>query len=67
MAKLLKGEGVKTYATYANAVKAAEKIYGEEDTLRYMVAATPEGRFFPAFIGQEALQMQTFLHFFTTN
>ena len=50
----------KSYKTYANAVKAAEKIIGDNNQ-RVIVAATPEGRFFAVAIGQPALD--TGLHY----
>lgn len=34
----------KTYKTYANAVKALEKL---NCTCEYIIASTPEGRFYP--------------------
>lgn len=45
----------KTYSTYENAVKAAEKKYGHTD-LRYAILATPDGRFYPAFLGEVAIK-----------
>lgn len=44
----------KTYKTYQNAVKAAEKIIGERN-IRVIIASTPEGRFFPVALGHDAL------------
>lgn len=44
----------RTYKTYDNAVKAAAKIIGDSDQ-RVIIAATPEGRFFPVAIGYSAL------------
>ena len=44
----------RTYKTYENAVKAAAKIIGDCDQ-RVIIAATPEGRFFPVAIGHSAL------------
>ncbi len=57
MAKLHKFEPVKTYATRENAIKAVEKIFGNEwDNLRYFITVDEKtGRYFPVFIGQEAL------------
>jgi hypothetical protein len=40
----------KTYASYDNAVKAIEgKVarFGDGNTLRYVIGATPDGRFYP--------------------
>ena len=59
----------KTYATRANAIKAVEKVYGEnrdrwpDADLQYVVMTTAEGRWFPLFIGERALQHQVFRHF----
>ncbi len=47
MAKLIKLETTKTYATYANAVKAFEKKYSQVNELRYFIATDENGRFFP--------------------
>jgi hypothetical protein len=62
MAKYLKLEANKTYATEANAIKAVEKhisVYQGEgrdtDGLDFIMMQTPEGRWFPVFIGQRAL------------
>ncbi len=52
----------KTYATFANADKAVRAKFENTD-LRYLIAATPEGRFFPVLIGQEAVQAQAHFHF----
>lgn len=49
----------KTYATYANAVKAAQKIIGERD-ISVIIAASHDGRFFPVAIGEKAVG----LHFY---
>jgi hypothetical protein len=56
MAKLIKIEANRTYASEANAVKAFEKVYGECDSLRYFIMKTEEGRYFPIAIGQAAAQ-----------
>lgn len=46
----------KTYASKANVEKAIAKYpqIAENDNLRYFIEQTPEGRFFPVFVGQEA-------------
>ncbi len=49
----------RTYATYANAVKRAERADGY-DHGRYLIAATPDGRFFPVYIGTFDLIHQGF-------
>lgn len=59
----------KTYATRDNAIKAVGKVYGEnrdrwpEADLHYIVMQTAEGRWFPLFVGESALQHQVFMHF----
>lgn len=65
MARQLKLELTKTYATEANAVKAVEKVFPstDDDRLTYIVMPTPEGRFYPIFIGERATQAQVHLHF----
>jgi len=60
--KLVELQPVKTYATFANAQKAAESKFGHTD-LRYMVMTTNEGRFFPVFIGERAMQHCVHFHF----
>ena len=61
MARLVKLESNKTYATEANVVKAVEKCTAFKD-LRYFITRNDEGRYFPVFIGQQALTEQ--VHFF---
>lgn len=65
MAKLITLEMTKTYATHANAVKAVEKKYPSDsnDQLRYMVLQHTDGRFYPVFIGMNALQYGVHFHF----
>jgi len=49
----------KTYATRENAQKAVEKFYGDRDFARqqtYFIATHTDGRFFPVFIGERAIQ-----------
>jgi len=69
MAKLLTLETTKTYATPANAVKAVEKLFPESnnDGLTYVMLTTPEGRFYPLFIGERALQKMVHFHFHVAN
>lgn len=62
--RLLKLEGVRTYATRENAEKAVAKAFGDSpsgDTVLYIIYTTEEGRFFPVFVGQSALD--NLLHF----
>lgn len=64
MAKLIKIEANKTYATEANAIKAVEKKFGgEADGLTYFLQRTDDGRFFPVFVGERALQRMVHFHF----
>jgi hypothetical protein len=53
---------VKTYATAANAENAALRVFGKTD-LRYLIAVTNEGRFYPVFIGEEAGRAMVHFHF----
>jgi len=65
MAKLIEIEGVKTYASRANAQKAVEKKIPVDSlkNLRYFIHTGSDGRFFPVFLGQEALQEGIHFHF----
>lgn len=64
MARQIKIESSKTYATEANAVKAVEKIYGKEtDGLVFFVMKNDEGRYFPVFVGQRAAERGVHFHF----
>lgn len=68
MARQIKIEFVKTYATEANAVKAVEKKFGSDnDGLRYIIVPQPDGRFAPLFIGNSAIEHQVFFHFNVMN
>jgi hypothetical protein len=62
MSHLIRLETTKTYATEANAVKAFEKIFGN-DEIRYIILRTEDGRFFPAALGQSAIQAGVHFHF----
>lgn len=55
MARILKIEAHKTYATEKNAVKAVEKC-DISDELRYIIMKNDEGRFFPVFLGMKAIE-----------
>ena len=46
----------KTYATPENAVKAVIKKFGDKGSSRFFIHTTPEGRFFPVFVGMQALE-----------
>lgn len=58
---------VKTYATESNAVKAALKVYPDSipanDGLLFITMQTPEGRWYPVFIGQKAVERMCHFHF----
>ena len=51
----------KTYATNDNARKAVAKLGAEG--LRHFYMQNDEGRWFPMFVGQEALQAGVHFHF----
>lgn len=57
---LIKIQPTKTYATAANAVKAVEKALPPDapanQGLRYFLMQDDDGRFFPVFLGQSAVQ-----------
>jgi hypothetical protein len=66
MAYLVELTSNKTYATHANAVKAVEKVLGPNHATGggvpwYFIHKDENGRFFPVFVGQRALDAQ--LHF----
>lgn len=65
MARLITLECSKSYATAENAVKAVEKRFPDasNDGLTYILQQTPEGRFFPVFIGERALQAMVHFSF----
>lgn len=57
----------RSYATQENAIKAALKVYPDSipanDGLRFVTMQTVEGRWFPVFIGQKALDRMCHFHF----
>jgi len=57
----------KTYASAENAVKAVLKVFPADaeycSNLTYILQTTPEGRFFPVFIGERALQAMAHFNF----
>lgn len=63
MANQIKLEANKTYATEANAVKAVEKKYGNNNQLRFFVFKTENNRYFPVFLGETALQQGVHFNF----
>lgn len=61
-------EAVKTYASPKNVRRAVEKLFPHEPTdrskiLRYVIMTNDEGRFFPVFIGAEAISAGVHFHF----
>jgi len=55
-------ESNKTYATEANAIRAVEK-HNVNESLTYFINRTADGRFFPVFIGERAVQAGLHFHF----
>lgn len=54
-----------TYATYANAERAIAKLANlhNNDALRYVIVGTRHGRYFPVFIGMDAVQCGVHFNF----
>lgn len=69
MAKLITLTPNKTYATEANAIKAVEKRFPESDNdgLRYIIHRSPDGRFYPVFVGTSAVHAGVHFHFHVVN
>lgn len=69
MAKQFTPTPNKTYATAANAVKAVEKLFPSagEDNLNYLVLTDADGRFYPLFIGNRAVEKMVHFHFNVMN
>jgi hypothetical protein len=61
----------KTYATRENAIKAVEKAFANRQTrderLDFVVVVNAEGRFFPMFLGERAIQAGMHFHFCVAN
>lgn len=49
--------GVKGYATYANALAKLKKEVPEDSFIRTMVAVNDKGRFIPVAFGQDAVYL----------
>jgi hypothetical protein len=70
---LLNMTPVKTYATRDNAIKAVDKTFGPRVTqtgfekLDFVIVANAEGRFFPLFLGERAIQAGVHFHFCVAN
>lgn len=68
MPKLIRLEPVATYATEANAIRATNKAFlALHDDLRYIIQKTEDGRYFPVFIGDRAIQAGVHFHFCVIN
>lgn len=64
MPKLMKLTPARTYATHANVIKAIEKHFGDNcPELRFMILQTDDKRYYPVFIGQEAVSRVVHFHF----
>lgn len=65
MARLIALTPNKTYATESNAIKAVEKVapFSDNDGMVYFIHRTSEGRFFPVFYGNKAVENRMFMHF----
>ena len=57
----------RTYATEVNAIRAVEKTFGNTEGLRWVMMRNEEGRFYPLFIGNSALQAGVHFHFCVVN
>lgn len=57
----------RTYASAENAVKAVLKVFPADaeyyNNLTYILQRTADGRFFPVFVGERALQAMAHMHF----
>ena len=53
----------KTYATEANVEKAVERAFPDSPELVYIIMKTGDGRFFPIFVGKEAITRGVHFHF----
>lgn len=73
MAYLVNLEPNSTYATRDNAIKAVEKKFGPNDLqfsfaeLEYMIVQHSNGRYFPVFLGERAIQAGVHFHFCVVN
>lgn len=67
MPKLVTITPSKTYATAQNAQRAVDKVFPDEPDLRYIIMLTPDGRFYPVFIGTSAVHAGVHFHFNVVN
>ena len=56
------GNPPKTYKTWENAKKAAERLIPKESLQRVIIAATKDGRFFPVALGHQAADAGLHFH-----
>lgn len=65
MARKFTIEPSKTYISEGNAIRAVEKLYprAEQDGLRYFIKSHTDGRFFPVFVGNSAVNAGVHFHF----
>lgn len=64
MPKQINIKPTRTYATLANLERA---VAGEAEHLRYLVMRTEDGRLYPVFVGEAALQYGVHFRFCVTN
>lgn len=63
----------KTYASRENCIKAVEKVFGANQPhfgsadVQWLIAVNAEGRFFPVFIGERAIQKMVHFTFPVAN
>lgn len=66
MARCIELTPTKTYATRENAIKAVDKKFGDKEfyaNLIYFIHVHTDGRFFPVFVGERAVQAMVHFHF----
>lgn len=68
MARLVELQPNKTYATRENAIKAVEKFFYDKmehthENQMYFIHVHTDGRFFPVFVGERAVQAHLHFHF----
>jgi hypothetical protein len=56
---------INSYATHANAVRAAQKVIGPRN-IKVVIACNADGRFFPVAIGYDALEAGLHFHIAVT-
>lgn len=65
MSKYYKPEANKTYTNEKNALRAVYNKYpaDSEDGLMFIIHRNEEGRYFPIFVGERAIQAMVHFHF----